>query len=272
MSKNKKEKNIKDNDNNGFYEKMKNDKKYNAKVQFIGYGVFILLIVVFLNISSMNSGINSGVENTVNDFLDEDNIIDDNSNEEDNSELSLLDKLNDNYEYDIKLEVTKNSEIIKQRYYGKSFGNNVLINKEVNGVNSTYYNVSNYYYADSDSGEYDLVQGSVIYDLIEGKYIEALDVLRLIKKASLEHVITSSSGAKEEVYNLLVRDIVISNKSDDIITINLIEDEDKLSIDIDYTNLLKVFDKTIEKCNISYEYTKIEMVEKFSVMDDNNKE
>ena len=68
MSKNKKERNIKDNDNNGFYEKMKNDKKYNAKVQFIGYGVFILLIVVFLNISSMNSGINSGVENTVNDF------------------------------------------------------------------------------------------------------------------------------------------------------------------------------------------------------------
>ena len=38
--------------------------------------------------------------------------------------------------------------------------------------------------------------------------------------------------------DLLVRDIVISNKSDDIITINLIEDEDKLSIDIDYTNLL----------------------------------
>ena len=38
-----------------FVEKYKTDKKYKAKVQLIGYGVFILIILVGLNVSALST-------------------------------------------------------------------------------------------------------------------------------------------------------------------------------------------------------------------------
>ena len=46
------EKDIKENvTKESFLSKMKNDKKYNAKVQLIGYGIFIAALVVYFNLS-----------------------------------------------------------------------------------------------------------------------------------------------------------------------------------------------------------------------------
>ena len=256
-------KKVKSDDKVNFYEKMKKDKRYSAKVQFIGYGIFILLIIIFLNVTNMRSN----VENTVDDILDNQVTIQNSNSEE---EVSLLGKLNNNYQYDINISLVKNDEEFKYHYYGKSYDSNIDINREFDGVLKNYYKVDDYYYIKNESNEYELVSSNVIYDLVDGKYIEVGDLLSLINKASLNHVLNSSTGNKEEVYNLLVRDLVISNKSDDYITINVIEEEDKLLIEVDYTSLLKVFDNSISSCKISYVYTNIGNVEEFNVMEKNN--
>jgi len=267
MSKNKKSKNIDNQDNMGFMDKMKTDKRYSAKVQFAAYGVFVLLVIIYLNISIMNGGVNNSVGSIDNNVLDEE-VVDETSEE---SDQTLLEKLSNNYEYDITVNLTKSGqEVVSNRYYGKSYGDNVIINKVSKNIENTYYNIDNYYYEKNENDEYILIKSDQVYDLVESKYIEVDDVLKLIKKASLDHVVDSSTGAKENVYHLLVRDVVISNKSEDVVTIKVVYDEDKLSINIDYTNLMKSFDASIEKCEISYVYTNIDGVEEFMIMEDEN--
>lgn len=257
MSKSKKSE--KDEKKVGFYEKMKTDKRYNAKVQFIGYGVFILLIIIFLNVNGVSNG---NISNTINDSVIN-NINDNEEVQEDNN--SLLEIIDNNYSYDINISCMKGEEEFNYRYYGKSYDKNIEINKEIDSVVSTYYEVDGYYYGLNENGEYGLLKSDVIYDLVDYKYIELDEVISLIRKANLNHVLNSSNGNKEEVYNLLVRDLVISNKSDDVIVINVIEEDGKLSIDIDYSNLLKVFDSSISSCKVSYVYTDIGSVLEFNM-------
>ena len=267
MSKSKKS--VTDNDNNQenmkFIDKMKTDKRYNAKVQFAAYGVFLLLVIIYLNISIISGGVASGANNTINDVLNEDRV-----DEIDENENMLLEKINNNYEYDINVKLIKNNEEVLSRYYGKSYGDNVIINKVFNGIESIYYNVDNYYYEKNQSNEYVLINDNKIYDLVEAKFIESGEVLKLINKASLDHVVDSSNGEKEYIYNLLVRDVVISNKTDDIVSIKVVENEGKLSINIDYTNLIKLSIDNIDRCEISYVYTNIDEVAKFNIIDNEN--
>ena len=263
MSKNKNGKTNKEKEQLTFFEKMRTDKKYSAKIQFLGYGLFILLIIVYLNIE--NAG-NNMISNTVdsNNNLDNKELV-----EEEKEEVSLLNKLNNNYEYDVNVKVVKEeNKEIKYRYYGKSYDTNMIINKESVNGNNVYYNIDDYYYIKNDKNEYGLIQREQIYDLVDGKYIEVKDILKLLEKASLDHVVDSSDGAKESLYNLLVRDVVISNKTDDVVVIKLVENAGKITINIDYTNLIKVFDEMVQKCEIEYVYTNIGSVEEFSIMNE----
>ena len=56
-----------------FFEKMK-DKKYKAKVEFIGYGIFIVVLIIYLNIASMDqspSTSNTIFQNKVNESVEQ---------------------------------------------------------------------------------------------------------------------------------------------------------------------------------------------------------
>jgi hypothetical protein len=234
-----------------FFKKMKEDKKYNAKVQLIGYGVFILIIVVFLNVGSMVGGNSTGV--LENDIIEEVNIID---------------EIDNNYEYNINISLSKGEELVNNyRYYGKRYNGNKEINKEVGEVVSSYYKVNNYYYV-MNGEELSFVDLNVIYDLVDSKYVELDDVMGMIDKASLDHVVDDSLGNNESVYNLYVKDMVISVKNDDVISFNVEEVDDKLLIDVDYTNLIKVFDESVTSFKVSYEYFNVGDVEEFSVIKD----
>ena len=125
-------------------------------------------------------------------------------------------------------------------------------------------------YIKNDNDEFGLIQSSVIYDLIDSKYLELDGVLEIINKASLDHVVDSSNQAKVSVYNLLVRDLVISNKSDDLVIIRVVEDGGQLHINIDYTNLLKSLGDDILECEVDYVYTNINDVEEFNIMNKEN--
>ena len=260
MKKNKKVNSADNNEKNNFFEKIRTDKKYSAKIQLLGYGLLIFLVILFLNINSMG---NSSYNSVTNSEVDDEEVL-----EAEN--ISLLEKISNNYEYDINIDLVKTTkEEIEYHYYGKSYENNLIINKEFNGNKSIYYNVDGYYYINNENNEYGLIKDELVYDLVDGQYIELDEVLKLIKKASLEHVEDSTSGAKESVYNLLVRDLVISNKSDDLIVDRVIEEDEKLSINIDYTKLMQILKEDVDKCEVEYVYTNIDKVEKFEIMDEN---
>lgn len=235
-----------------FFYKYKNDKKYNAKVQLTGFCILIGFVIIWGNISNIsNNNSNSITENRVNNY--------DEAKEQ--TEVSLLEKINTNYNYDITINLTKtNDEIINYNYKGKSYNNTLEINKD----NIVYYKVDDYYYKLQENN-YILATTEEIYNIVPANYIELNEVLEYISKASLDHITNYSSGKKESLYNLYLKDILINNKTEDIVTINVTEENEILNIKIDYTNLLKVMNQETKECIITYNYTNIDKVEEFHI-------
>lgn len=238
-----------------FFYKYKNDKKYNAKVQLIGYSILIGVLIIFANISNINNNhSNNNLTNTTNK-----------TNEM--SEENLLEKIDNNYAYDITISVTNTTdENLNYHYYGKSYNNTLEINKEVNNINNIYYKVDDYYYKQGQN-DYILATTEEVYDLVPNNYIEINKVLEYIKKSSLDHITNYSNGKKESLYNLYLKDIIINNKTEETITINIEEENDTLIINIDYTNLIKEMINTIKECKISYTYTNIDKLEEFFTLE-----
>ena len=252
-----------------FFSKMKNDKKYSAKVQLMGYGIFLVILILGLNLSSMGS---SGFKNEIGG-----NVIA-GANGEENTSLEntkLLDNLSDNYFYDIVIDVVKNSvntetsEVVNVgmsiSYVGRSYDNKLEINKSVMENTSLYYKVDNNYYSMVDNIT-TLTKDIVIYDVIEAKYIELDEVVKLINKASLDYVMEYSSGKKEMVYHLKVKDVIVSSRSDEVVEIKVVEENGILTINIDYSNLFEVIDESISECKMNITIKDIGKIEEFEVV------
>ena len=259
-----------------FFDKVKSDKKYKAKVELIGYGIFIVVLVLGLNISSLGDNSNRS---------DLGNVIDKgglNEGEEESTSMdeeSLLKKLDDNYSYEVLVNITKKSMNIetneevdvesKISYKGKSYGKT----KEINYINgndkSIYYKVDDSYYSRLDNIT-SLVKDTQVYDVIEGKYIEVDSIKEMINKASLDHVTNFSDGRKEMVYHMLVKDFVVSHHSnisvDEKIEISVVEENDILSIMIDYSNVYPYIDESISGCKVDVKIRDIGNVEEFNVV------
>ena len=244
-----------------FWYKYKYDEKYKAKIQLIGYAVFIVFVIIYINIA--NIGRNYEYNNVVNNEVDNQENYKDDSN--------LLDEINNNYNFLVDVKVTKKSENglyseMNYSYSGKRYVDNTIINKTVSNNKSVFYKIDDEYYI-KENNEYKFIDNSLIYDIINKKYIELFDVKKLIKKASLDHVTTESNGIDNYKYNLLVRDIIQSYKGDDIINIDVNIENDILNINIIYDNLFKQISDDVIKCSINYKYTDINKIEKFVIID-----
>lgn len=251
-----------------FFEKMKTDKQYNAKVQLIGFGIFIAILVIYVNISSLGS---SGTTNSVLGDLNSNYQSDDKNTVEDS--INLLEKLENNYRYDITVDIQKNGgngqeivDVNKIRYVGKSFKNQIEITREDVVGSTLYYKVDNRYYSKNNE-VMDLVEEDDVYSVIDSEYIELDGILEFIDKASLDHVTDYSSGKKEYVYHLKVKDIIVSYKLEDVIEIEIEEENGILKLEIDYTNLFRVVDETIIDCELEAIITDIGKVEEFLMLD-----
>ena len=98
--------------------------------------------------------------------------------------------------------------------------------------------------------------------------MELDNFLKLLDKASLDHVTDYSSGKKEYVYHLKVKDVFVNYQKEDIISIDINEENEVLTIFIDYTNLLYAVDELVEKCELEATYTEIGKIEKFSAINE----
>lgn len=237
-----------------FFEKYKTDKKFNAKVQLIVYGAFIIILIIGLNLNSQNTtsskNITSLKSETTNSRIT-------------NKRINPLEKINNNYEYEIKGTIIKKENEKKEiSYTGKRYKNTKEIIKN-NQIENTYYKINSRYYK-KNNNEYESTKEEEIYDNLEKEYIELENIKEYIEASSLDHITEYSSGKKEYVYHMRVKEIIKNYPEIDEIEINVTEENNIITIKIDYISLMKVLDINIEECKVTYTYKNIGLVEDFT--------
>lgn len=256
-----------------FFDKMKNDSRYSAKIQLSAWGVFLLILVAFLNIGSMGNNASSNISgNNVSNVIGGDNDLSDENTDKDDT--LLLKNLNDNYNYDTVVKLKKksiNTETNEEvevdhtvNYKGKSYNKTQEINK-IDDTEELYYKVDNNYYSMIDNIT-SSVREEVIYDLIDNNYIEINYILELINKSSLDHITEYSSGKIEQVYHYKVLSADSSAQNNEVVEISILEENDILKINIDYSSLFKEIDNSITECKLEAVITDINKVEEFEVI------
>lgn len=259
-----------------FFKRIKEDKKYSAKVQLISYGVFILILIVVLNAGntgsslSSNTAHNGALSNTTsndeNASLDGDKSIENITNNYVSNVTITLNRKSMNTE-------TNESVITEEKisYKTKSYNDKLEINKTKEDVSTLYYKVDNNYYSKIDNIT-SYVKDSIVYDVIDAEYVEFSNILKLIDKAGLDYITTFSSGKKESLYVMKVKDLLITSQSEDKVEIKVEEESNNLKLNIDYSNLFKVMDESIDTCILDIVVTDIDKVEDFEVIVNNVKE
>ena len=265
-------------ENQTFKEKYKNDSKYKAKVQLIGYGVFILFLIVYLNIASIGAK-NTKLSNTT--TKNNDNIpTKENNNIETKTDKELGQWLKDigtNYEYDVVVSSKSKNDNGEEantqtHYWGKTYQNKMIINKEANGSTTYFLKEDNNYYL-NELDNYTLSKKEAVYSEIDEDIIE-FDMLNLLlKNASLDHVTNYSSGKKEYEYHLKIRDIIKTYQEDTEISFEIVIEDNVVTVEVDYAPMINIVEqvKKQEEYKVTYLYKNIGKIEEFSGIEKDTK-
>ena len=257
-------------ENQTFKEKYKNDPKYKAKVQLIGYGVFILFLIVYLNIASIGAK-NTKLSNTT--TKNNDNIpTKENNNIETKTDKELGQWLKDigtNYEYDVVVSSKSKNDNGEEantqtHYWGKTYQNKMIINKEANGSTTYFLKEDNNYYL-NELDNYTLSKKEAVYSEIDEDIIE-FDMLNLLlKNASLDHVTNYSSGKKEYEYHLKIRDIIKTYQEDTELSFEIVIEDNVVTVEVDYAPMINIVEqvKKQEEYKVTYLYKNIGKIEEF---------
>ena len=206
-------------DNKKFNLKEKwNDKRERAKIELILYTIFFIGVIIFVRVGN--------------------NISNNNINTSDNLFIS---QINDNYSYDIKININDNN----YEYIGKVLGYNSTIEKKDSNTDEYFYKKNDKYYKlDQDNG-YILSNKNDIYDVINYDYMDINNIKEYIK----------TSNNDNGIYKVKISDIILNSSSSDYITIKI--DNINNTIEIDYTNLLRINDSNITKAIVNITYNDI---------------
>lgn len=209
-------------DNKKFNLKEKwNDKRERAKIELILYAIFFIGVIIFVRVGN--------------------NISNNNINTSDNLFIS---QINDNYSYDIKININDNN----YEYIGKVLGYNSTIEKKDNNIDEYFYKKNDKYYKlDQDNG-YVLSNKNDIYDVINYDYMDINNIKEYIK----------TSNNDNDIYKVKISDIILNSSSSDYITIKI--DNINNTIEIDYTNLLRINDNNITKAIVIITYSNINKI------------
>lgn len=211
-----------------FIDKWNSDHKFKTKIKLSLYTLFVVLVSIFA-VSNRNN-------------IQTDEIEDYNTNN--NSQINTDKKdyiLEIPNEYDYTINITINDNNYK--YTGTKNTSNEEITKEMDGVINNYIYKNNSYYKEEDE-KYILTTKTEVYDIIEHNYIELETINEYLSKSTKE-------GNQYLVY---IKDIILGNESEEYIIIT----PNNNKIDIDYTSLMKKFDKSIEKFLVKIEIEEIE--------------
>ena len=200
---------------------MWSDKKERAKIQLCLYGIFFVGVFIFAKILGAY-----------------------NKNIEDNkpANTSFLAEIKDNYEYDIEINIDDNI----YRYYGRVLGNNATIIRDALDIVDNYYIMNNKYYILDTNGNYVLTTKEEVYSYIDYRYLDIKNIREFMNVAIKE----------DNIYKIKISDLILNNNnSQEFIT--LIIDENNKLIEVDYTNLFKIYDENISKETVKIRYRNI---------------
>lgn len=198
-----------------------NDKRERAKIELILYAIFFIGVIIFVRVGN--------------------NISNNNINTSDNLFIS---QINDNYSYDIKININDNN----YEYIGKVLGYNSTIEKKDSNTDEYFYKKNDKYYKlDQDNG-YILSNKNDIYDVINYDYMDINNIKEYIK----------TSNNDNGIYKVKISDIILNSSSSDYITIKI--DNINNTIEIDYTNLLRINDNNITKAIVIITYSNINKI------------
>lgn len=198
-----------------------NDKRERAKIELILYAIFFIGVIIFVRVGN--------------------NISNNNINTSDNLFIS---QINDNYSYDTKVNINDNN----YEYIGKVLGYNSTIEKKDSNTDEYFYKKNDKYYKlDQDNG-YILSNKNDIYDVINYDYMDINNIKEYIK----------TSNNDNGIYKVKISDIILNSSSSDYITIKL--DNINNTIEIDYTNLLRINDNNITKAIVTITYSDINKI------------
>lgn len=209
-------------DNKKFNLKEKwNDKRERAKIELILYAIFFIGVIIFVRVGN--------------------NISNNNINTSDNLFIS---QINDNYSYDIKININDNN----YEYIGKVLGYNSTIEKKENNTDEYFYKKNDKYYKLDQNNGYILSNKNDIYNVIDYNYMDINNIKEYIK----------TSNNDNGIYKVKISDIILNSSSLDYITIKI--DNINNTIEIDYTNLLKINDSNITKAIVNITYSDINKI------------
>lgn len=258
-----------ENNEQSFFDKMKKDKKYSAKVQLLGYAVLIVALVIYLNFANTSNSRTIG--NSLTGGIEDEKISESASDDS----VSLLSILDNNYRFDIVVEMDKKNdkeiEDVTIKYFGKSYLNQLELTKESIDGKMVYYKVDDLYYL-KNADKVQVISDEDLYDFDGGDYFEISGILKLLKKASLDHVTDYSSGKKEYVYHMKVKDMINSYQLDDVVEFKVVEENEVIKIEVDYSILFALIDNNIESCTLVATVSEIGKIEKFSVLKVDNQD
>ena len=198
-----------------------NDKRERAKIELILYAIFFIGVIIFVRVGN--------------------NISNNNINTSDNLFIS---QINDNYSYDIKININDNN----YEYIGKVLGYNSTIEKKDSNTDEYFYKKNDKYYKlDQDNG-YVLSNENDIYNIISYDYMDINNIKEYIK----------TSNNDNGIYKVKISDIILNSSSSDYITIKI--DNINNTIEIDYTNLLRINDNNITKAIVTITYSDINKI------------
>ena len=198
---------------------MRKDKVGRAKLELMAYGIFFLILILFIRITSFIGG-SSNINNSV-------------------ISSSIIDKIDNNYSYTIDINIDDNN----YTYTGKVLESNESLTKKVNDTEEYYYVMNSKYYILDNNGNYILTNKEDIYNIIDYNYLDIKNIKEYLKLGTKNN----------NTYTIKVSDIILNNNSNDTITIT--EEDNKLIID--YTNILKIDNNSINKALVTITYDNI---------------
>ncbi len=207
-------------------EKYKNDKKYRNKVQLIGYGIFLIIAIIFASAGRGASSLDEIMNNYTSDNI---------SNYSVDYVISLFDK----YTYNYNVNINEKSYVFSGEY-----NDNILTINKVDDDNTIRYEYKNNNYYLVDTNE---IVNENIYNPVDSKYFDIDLINQYLSKAKYE----------DNIYKVYLKDIILGNTSEEYITISYTSNLNEININVDYTKLLNNFNNDIKKYLVTMKYNKI---------------
>lgn len=247
------------NNKESFFSKYQSDPKYKAKIQLIVGGLFILVLVIWINVSNaIYSNDNSNLIDLINNEVENNNVVSTNDN-------SFVNKLKvNNYSYKLEINMDKEKKHDSIIYDGKIFNTSSYVSKTYNNVIEEYYIDKNNYYL-KENNKFVLVNSNRYYSFVSNTFMELNTIINYINAGNLV--------SREEKDNLVISNYSIKlseitlNNGDEYIEIKVTEDnnQDSIELNVNYTNLYKIYDNKIERLIVNYNIKDFNKIESFNI-------